>query len=170
MNVIPHLHGSPWVNCGLKPIIGTPHINVAEKRDPKMSLTEVVRVDTRGRVTMPSSIRDAVKIAEGMYVILVADLDKREVRIVPFADPEAKLVEFHITFGDVPGALAKVADTLASQGVDLLSSESRTLRRGESAEWIVVADVSKCKCKLKELEQKITESGAAKEAKIRSFP
>jgi len=135
-----------------------------------MRMTEVVRVDSRGRVTMPSSIRDAVRLSEGMYVILVADLDKREVRIVPFADPEAKLVEFRVTFADIPGALAKAADALAKQGVDLLSSESRTLRRGESAEWIVVADVSRCKCKLKELEQKVVEAGAAKEVKFRSFP
>jgi AbrB family looped-hinge helix DNA binding protein len=135
-----------------------------------MRMTEVVRVDSRGRVTMPSSIRDAVRLSEGMYVMLVADLDKREVRIVPFADPEAKLVEFRVTFADIPGALAKAADALAKQGVDLLSSESRTLRRGESAEWIVVADVSRCKCKLKELEQKVVEAGAAKEVKFRSFP
>lgn len=135
-----------------------------------MRRTEVVRVDSRGRVTMPSSIRDAVRLSEGMYVILVADLDKREVRIVPFADPEAKLVEFRVSFADIPGALAKAADALAKQGVDLLSSESRTLRRGESAEWIVIADVSRCKCKLKELEQKVVEAGAAKEVKFRSFP
>jgi len=135
-----------------------------------MRMTEVVRVDSRGRVTMPSSIRDAVRLSEGMYVILVADLEKREVRIVPFADPEAKLVEFRVTFADIPGALAKAADALAKQGVDLLSSESRTLRRGESAEWIVVADVSRCKCKLKELEQKVVEAGAAKEVKFRNFP
>jgi AbrB family looped-hinge helix DNA binding protein len=142
---------------------------LGRKRE-NMRMTEVVRVDSRGRVTMPSSIRDAVRLSEGMYVILLADLDKREIRIVPFADPEAKLVEFRITFGDVPGALAKAAEAIASQGVDLLSSESRTLRRGESAEWIVVADVSKCKCKLKELEQKIIEAGAAKEVKFRNFP
>jgi len=135
-----------------------------------MRRTEIVRIDSRGRVTMPSSIRDAVKLSEGMYVILVADLDKREVRIVPFADPEAKLVEFQVSFADIPGALAKAADAIAKQGVDLLSSESRTLRRGESAEWIVIADVSRCKCKLKELEQKVVESGAAKEVKFRSFP
>ena len=135
-----------------------------------MRMSEIVRVDSRGRVTMPSSIRDAVRLSEGMYVILIADLDKKEVRIVPFADPEAKLVEFRITFSDVPGALAKAADVLARQGVDLLSSESRTLRRGESAEWIVIADVSKCKCKLEELERKVVEEGAAKEVKSRSFP
>jgi AbrB family looped-hinge helix DNA binding protein len=135
-----------------------------------MRMTEIVRIDSRGRVTMPSSIRDAVRLSEGMYVILIADLDEKEVRIVPFADPEAKLVEFRITFADVPGTLAKAADALARQGVDLLSSESRTLRRGESAEWIVIADVSKCKCKLEELERKVVEEGAAKEVRFRTFP
>ena len=119
---------------------------------------------------MPSSIRDSLGLYEGMYVMLVADLDKREVRIVPFAAPEAKLVELRVSFADVPGALAKAADALAKQGVDLLSSESRTLQRGESAEWIVIADVSKCKCKLKELEQKIVVEGIAKEVKFKSFP
>jgi AbrB family looped-hinge helix DNA binding protein len=59
-----------------------------------MRMTEIVRIDSRGRVTMPSAIRDAVRLSEGMYVILIADLDEKEVRIVPFADPEAKLVEF----------------------------------------------------------------------------
>lgn len=119
---------------------------------------------------MPSSIRDAVGLSEGMYVMLIAHLDKKEVRIVPFADPEAKLIEFRVKFADVPGALAKTADILAKQGVDLLSSESRTLRRGESAEWIIIADVSKCKCELEKLERKVVEEGAAKEAKLRSFP
>jgi len=133
-------------------------------------MSEIVRIDSRGRVTMPSSIRDAVRLSEGMYVILIADVERKEVRIVPFADPEARLFEFRIIFADIPGALAKAAEVLARQGVDLLSSESRTLRRGESAEWIVIADVSKCKCKLEELERKVVEEGAAKEMKSRSFP
>jgi AbrB family looped-hinge helix DNA binding protein len=134
-----------------------------------MRMSEIVRIDSRGRVTMPSFIRDAVRISEGMYVMLIAHLDEKEVRIVPFADPEAKLIEFRITFADVPGALAKAADVLAKQGVDLLSSESRTLRRGQSAEWIIIADVSKSKCRLEKLERKLVEEGAAKEVKLRSF-
>ncbi len=134
-----------------------------------MRMTEIVRIDSRGRITMPSHLREAVRLSEGMYVMLVADLDEKEVRIVPFADPEARLVEFRIIFSDMPGALAKAANILATQGVDLLSSESRTLRRGKSAEWVVVADVSRCKCKLEELEQKIIEGGAAKELKFRSY-
>jgi len=134
-----------------------------------MRMTEIVKVDSRGRVTMPSSIREAVMLSEGMYVMLVADLDNKEIRIVPFADPQAKLVEFNITFGDAPGALAKTADILASHAVDLLSSESRTLRRGKSAEWYVIADVSKCKCQLEDLEQRLLKEGVAREVKYRSF-
>jgi AbrB family looped-hinge helix DNA binding protein len=134
-----------------------------------MRMTEIVRVDARGRITMPSSIREAVKLSEGMYVMLIADLDKKELRIAPFADPEAKLVELSITFSDIPGALAKAANILATEGVDLLSSESRTLRRGKSAEWIVVADVSRCKCTLKELEEKIIAQRTAEKVYFRSF-
>jgi AbrB family looped-hinge helix DNA binding protein len=134
-----------------------------------MRMTEIVRIDSRGRVTMPSSIREAVRLSEGMYVMLIADLDEKEVRITPFADPEAKLVELRVNFSDVPGALAKAANILAKEGADLLSSQSRTLRRGKSAEWMVVADVSRCRCKLEELEKRIVAEGAAKEAKFRSY-
>jgi len=132
-------------------------------------MTEIVRIDSRGRVTMPAHLREAVKLSEGMYVMLVAELEEKEVRILPFADPQAQLVELRITFSDMPGALAKAASILAEAGVDLLSSESRTLRRGKSAEWVVVADVSGCRCKLEELERKIVEGGAAKEVKTRVY-
>ena len=134
-----------------------------------MRMTEIVKVDSRGRITMPSTIREAIRLSEGMYVMLIADLDKKELRIAPFADPEAKLVELSITFSDIPGALAKAASILADQGVDLLSSESRTLRRGKSAEWVIVADVSRCKCTIKELEQKIVAEGTAEEVQFRSY-
>ena len=134
-----------------------------------MRMTEIVRVDSRGRITMPSSIREAVSLSEGMYVMLIANLDKKEIRITPFADPEAKLVELSITFSDIPGALAKAANILADEDVDLLSSESRTLRRGKSAEWIIIADVSRCKCTLRELEQRIIAQGTAKEVSFRSY-
>ncbi|MBT8171860.1 AbrB family transcriptional regulator [Candidatus Bathyarchaeota archaeon] len=134
-----------------------------------MRMTEIVRVDSRGRITMPSSIREAVRLSEGMYVMLIADLDKKEIRIAPFADPEAKLVELTISFSDVPGALAKAANILAEEGVDLLSSESRTLRRGKSAEWIVIADISRCKCPLTELEKKIVAESSAEEVKFSSY-
>lgn len=134
-----------------------------------MRMTEIVRIDSRGRITMPSPIREAIRFSEGMYVLLIADLDKKVIRVVPFADPEAKLVEISITLSDIPGALAKSANILADEGVDLLSSESRTLRRGKTAEWIVIADVSRCKCSLTDLEAKIVTEGNVEEVKFRSY-
>lgn len=134
-----------------------------------MRIVEIVRVDSRGRITMTSSLRETLGIAEGMHVMLIGDLDKREIRIVPFADPEAQLYEFHITLTDKPGTLAKAATVLADHNIDLLTSQSRTLRRGKSAEWIVVADVSKCEINLEKLVEKIVESGAAVEVTYKKF-
>jgi len=134
-----------------------------------MRMSEIVRVDARGRLVMPSSIRDALGLREGMYVMLVADLERKDIRIVPFADPEAKLVELQITLRDAPGSLARVATVLANNRVDLLSTESRTLKRGESAEWYAIADVSKCECKLDELTARIKREGAAVEANFQNF-
>jgi len=124
-------------------------------------MSEIVRIDARGRVTLPSTLREAVGLSEGMYVMLIANIEEKNVRILPFADPKAKLAEFHITMADVPGALARVASLLAENNVDLLSTTSRTLKRGKHAEWIVIADVSKCKCELNVLKQKILAGKAA---------
>lgn len=131
-----------------------------------MRMTEIIRIDAKGRVTFPMSVREALGLREGMYVMAIADLDRKEVSIIPFADPEAKLVELQVSFSDTPGALAKVAKVLAEANVDLLATESRTLHRGEAAEWTAIADVSKCNCDLKELQKRILKNGAAKSAEV----
>jgi AbrB family looped-hinge helix DNA binding protein len=134
-----------------------------------MRVVEIVRVDSRGRITMPSSLRDAMGIAEGMRVMLIGELDKKEIRIIPFADPEAKLIEISVTLSDVRGALAKVATILAKNKIDLLKSESRTLRRGKTAEWVVIADVSQSEISKDEICRKLVSSGLAKDAKWEKF-
>lgn len=134
-----------------------------------MRVSEIVRIDSRGRVTLPSALREAVGFSEGMYVMLVADMEEKNVRIIPFADPKAKLVEFHLAIPDAPGALAKAASVLADNNVDLLATTSRTLKRGELAEWIVIADVSKCKCPLTKLQEEICGRKAAEKIEIKEI-
>ena len=134
-----------------------------------MRVSEIVRIDSRGRVTLPSALRESIGLSEGMYVMLIAEIEEKQVRIIPFADPEAKLVEFHLAIRDAPGALAKAASVLAENNVDLLSTTSRTLKRGELAEWIVVADISKCKCKLMELREKILDRKAAEKIEVKEI-
>jgi len=134
-----------------------------------MRIVDVVRVDSRGRITMPSSLRETIGISEGMHVMLVGDLEKREIRIVPFADPEANLYEIQITLTDIPGSLAKAAAIIAESNVDLLTSQSQTLRRGQSAEWYVVADISKAKISLTAIGNKIIDVGAAVKVDYKQF-
>ncbi len=134
-----------------------------------MRVVEIVRVDARGRITMPTSLRETIGIAEGMHVMLIGDLEKLEVRLLPFADPEADLYELHITLTDKPGSLAEMAAFLAENKIDLLSSQSRTLRRGKSAEWFLIVDMSKSINELKNICDTISASDAAETAVFKKF-
>ena len=134
-----------------------------------MRVVEIVRVDTRGRITMPTSLRETVGISEGMHVMLIGDLEKHEIRVIPFADPEANLYEMHVTLTDKMGALAEVAGILVDYKIDLLSSQSRTLRRGKSAEWFLIVDTSKSTDDLKNICGIISSSDAAENATYKKF-
>jgi AbrB family looped-hinge helix DNA binding protein len=132
-----------------------------------MRISEIARIDSRGRILIPSSVRNTLALREEAYVMLIADLESREIRLIPFADPEAQLYELRILIDDIPGALAKAATKLAETGVDLLSTQSRTIHRGRLAEWYAVVDLSKCKVKPEELEVKLTGEGVARKVEVR---
>ncbi|NHJ40912.1 MAG: hypothetical protein FK731_12855 [Asgard group archaeon] len=134
-----------------------------------MELTDIVRVNEKGEIKVPDEIRDQIGIIEGMHVLLRANLDRREIIIVPFSTAEADLVEFKITLSDTSGALAKCATFLSNNNINLVASESKSIQSGEIAEWIVVADISKCNANVRELCKKLVDEGFAKNAICRSF-
>ncbi len=108
-----------------------------------MRLTEVVRVDSKGRITIPMIMREALNIVEGMHVVLIADPDKREILISPILEPEARLFELRVEIKDVPGALARVSEKLAEMGLDQITTHCATIKRGETAECIIIIDAAK---------------------------
>ncbi|HUT81806.1 MAG TPA: hypothetical protein VMZ29_11440 [Candidatus Bathyarchaeia archaeon] len=134
-----------------------------------MDTNEIIRVNEKGEVYIPQNIRDLVGIVEGMHVIVRADVERRVIQITPFTADEVDLVEFKITLGDIPGALAKCATFLGNYNINLVASEARTIQKGELAEWIVVADISKCKCNIRDLCKQFVAEGYAKNAICRSF-
>jgi len=129
-----------------------------------LELSEIVRINEKGEIFIPQSIRDSVGIVEKMHVLLQADVNKREIRIIPFTISEGNLVEFKFTLTDIPGALAKCASFLSKHNINLVASESRTIQHGEMAQWYVVADISKCKENIRELCKKLKSEGIVKEA------
>jgi len=131
--------------------------------------SEVVRIDAKGRIIIPMNFRQIFGLKEGMYVQLNANLDEKELQIIPFADPNARLMEFRITLTDKPGALAQAAQVLAEANVNLLSTESRTTKKDENAEWIAVGDVSKINVDLDTLRKSLSRSDKIRGAILRQL-
>lgn len=100
----------------------------------------VSSVDEKGRVLIPQSMRDALNLKPGEKVVLELE-DNSAVRVEPAR--EKKLLKLKILLADSPGALAQAAVALAKLGVDLVSTNSHSSRRGEAATWEVECNPGK---------------------------
>ena len=92
-------------------------------------------LDSKGRVLIPQGMRDELRMESGEKVVL--SLDKANKCIVLEPAHEKKLLHLQIRLSDKPGALAHAASALAGLKVDLVSTQSHSSRRGESAVWLV---------------------------------
>ena len=119
---------------------------------------EIVRVDSKGRVTIPAYMRGDLGMREGAYTSVRINREENTLTIGLFAGAKAKLVEIRIRIQDRPGALARVARTLSELSVDLLSSTSRTLKKGDLAEWVVVADFSQSSKSPEDIKKRVLEN------------
>ena len=96
-------------------------------------------LDEKGRVVIPQSIRDNLNIKAGE--LLIVSSSNNSIIIEPAH--EKKLLHLEIGLSDEPGSLAKAATALAKINVDLVSTSSRSSRRGEIAIWSVECNSGK---------------------------
>ncbi|MDI9644132.1 MAG: ACT domain-containing protein [Candidatus Verstraetearchaeota archaeon] len=130
---------------------------------------EIVRVDSKGRITIPSKIREELGLQSGTYVTVRLERGENRAILSLFSGPDSRLIELHLMMPDRPGALARAAKVLGDANIDLLLSSSRTIRKGDLAEWVVVADASHANGSVDEVKKKILESQAAIEVDIKEF-
>ena len=132
-----------------------------------MKLKEITKVDSKGRVTIPLVIREALDVREGMSVVIVADVEKKEIVLTPLPR-ESKLLEVMFEIADRPGSLAEVASELAKAGVDLILTKCTIIKRGEVAECSIIVDISKSIiASIKELEELLAKIEVVKLVKVR---
>lgn len=129
----------------------------------------IVRVDSKGRITVPSRIREELGLQSGTYVMVRLEREEKRALISLFAGPDARLVELRIKIPDRPGALARAAKVLGDANLDLMMSSSRTLKKGDLAEWTVVADISQSGASLEEIKRRIMDSKAVLEIEAEEF-
>jgi len=131
---------------------------------------EIVRVDSKGRITIPARMREELELQEGTYAVVRFDRESKQINVSLFAGAKAKLVELKLKMSDRPGALARAARTLSELNLDLMTSSSRTIKKGDLAEWIVIADISQSNKSLEEIKSKILGNHDANEVEINEMP
>lgn len=129
-----------------------------------MRNSNIVKLDSKGRVLIPIHIRKFLNVDDGTELIIVEDGDKQQVRVLPLV--KEKTAELRFMIGDMPGSLAYIADTLSEFNINIIMSESRTLVKGKMAEWDVIVDTSECNGSLDQMKKQISESGKIKSVEI----
>jgi len=94
-------------------------------------LTGLVKVDSKGRITIPQTIRESLGIEAGMLVAMLADTEKKEIIVSPIMAENAKVVQIEVTMQDRPGALAKVTSKLSELKVDIIANRCTSITRRE---------------------------------------
>lgn len=122
-------------------------------------MNSIVKLDTRGRLVIPTEFREMLALKEGDEVLLSLDTKTDTLTITPIYEKPASLVKMEIEFGDTPGCLANIAKKIADMGIDLVMTESKSSQRGRKARWDVVADISKCPHSIHHIKQTLLQSG-----------
>ncbi len=130
---------------------------------------DIVRIDSKGRVTIPAHIREELGMQEGSYAVAQMDREAKAVTVSLFAGSRAKLIEMSLKIPDRPGALARAARTLSELNIDLMMSSSRTIRKGDCAEWVVIADISQNGKTPQEISKIIIDNRDATEVEFREM-
>ena len=129
-------------------------------------MNSIIKLDTRGRLVIPTEFREALALKEGDDVLLSLDRNTDSITISPVYGKTTDLVKIELEFGDTPGCLAKIADKIAKLKIDLISTESKSSQRGKKARWDIIADISKCSNSVNEIKQILLQSGFVEDASI----
>ena len=105
-------------------------------------LTGLVKVDSKGRITIPQTIRESLGIEAGMLVAMLADTEKKEIIVSPIMAENAKVIQIEVTMQDRPGALAKVSSKLSELKVDIIANRCTSITRREEGECTFIVDIS----------------------------
>ncbi|MCE4609855.1 MAG: AbrB/MazE/SpoVT family DNA-binding domain-containing protein [Desulfurococcales archaeon] len=132
-------------------------------------ISALVKIDSKGRITIPQPIREALGLETGMYVVLLADIDRGEILVSPVATNSQHVYEFELEFRDEPGALAKIANLFASNKADIIASKCASIMRGETAGCTLIIDFSKASKNADEVAKELEKLDITNIVKYRRF-
>jgi len=122
----------------------------------------ITKIDSKGRILIPFHIREYIGLEEGSEVVIINNGSK-ELKVFPLF--KGRNAEIHIIMADVVGSLGEIAKTIAKHNIDIIMGESKTIDRGKLAEWVVLADTTRCE-NIKRLRDDLKSLKIVKDVKI----
>lgn len=126
-----------------------------------MHNSKIIKMDSKGRILIPSQIRDLLNVDVGNEIVLIPDNENAQLKILPLI--EGKTARLKILLSDTPGSLANVAKTLADSNINILTSESKSINKSNIAEWDVIVEVTDS---LNNIEEILLNSGHIKNIEV----
>jgi AbrB family looped-hinge helix DNA binding protein len=127
--------------------------------------TEILKIDSRGRIVIPRTMRKMLGLKENSQLMIISDSDAKEIKMIPLPFSEEKaFVKLKITIEDKAGSLGKIANIFGELGISLLYGETVVIKKGFDAEWLVLAPITEVP--LEELTRQLLEKGSAKKVEV----
>lgn len=131
-----------------------------------MKDVKIITIDNRGRIVLPLVTRKNLGLTTNSQLMLVSDSETKEIRITPIGlRDEGNLIKLKIIMKDIPGALAKLVDIFAEEGLSLVYSEAVIVEKDVKAVWTAISESPKSIDELKDI---LIEKGEA--LKVDFFP
>lgn len=132
-------------------------------------LSDVVKVDSKGRITIPQAVREALGVEPGMLMALIADFDKREIIVSPIATKPEAVYELDLNLVDRPGSLAAVTGVLAKHKADIIASKCASIARGEEASCTIIVDMSMSDVDADSIKRELEDLEVVIQVRLRKF-
>ncbi len=132
-------------------------------------VSEIVKVDSKGRITIPQTMREALGIEPGMIMAIIADFEKREIIVSPITGKGEMIYELDLYLVDKPGSLASVTEVLARHKADIVASKCTSIARGEEAGCTIVIDMSIADTDVETIRRELEDLDVVIQVRVKKF-
>jgi len=137
--------------------------------EDKMRTYDLIKIRSNGVIELPEDVAFELGIIEGAYLLAEIDEKDKEISFERIALPGKDLIEIDAVLEDKPGVLAKIASELGKRNMNILFNEADEIEYEKLSALVIIADISKSKISLEELEKNMRAMKFVKELEIKKI-